>query len=275
MNIFYLNGSFVPEDEAKISITDLGLVRGYGVFDFLRTYNGKPFKLEEHLKRLQDSAKQIGLKISWTMAELKKLVLVTLEKNRLPEANIKIIVTGGISPNQIFPVGKPTLAILVYPPPVYPRSFYEKGVKVITVPASRTLPRAKTIDYISAIMALEKAHKEEAIEALYLNEQKEITEATTSNFFVFKGQTLITPKDGILFGITRQVVLDLSQKEFKKDLRPIKYKELYEVDEAFITATNKEVMPVIKVDNITIGDGKVGNNTKKIMELFKKYTQKV
>jgi branched-chain amino acid aminotransferase len=270
--IFYLDGQFVPASEAKVSVLDLGLVRGFGIFDFLRTYHGKPFKLEEHLLRLKNSAEQISLKIPWSLKQLEKIIYQTLKKNNLAEANIKILVTGGVSPDQITPAKLPTLAVLVYPPAVYPSSFYQKGIAVVTVPFGRAYPGAKTINYIPAIIALAQAKRKRAIEALYTNEKKEVLEGTTTSFFVFKRHTLITPKDEVLLGITRQVVLSLARTIFQIELRPIKYQELKSIDEAFICASNKEIMPVVKVDNIVVGNGRVGTNTRRIMALFKKYT---
>jgi branched-chain amino acid aminotransferase len=270
--IFYLNGRFIPQSQAKISVTDLGFVRGYGVFDFLRTYHGCPFKLDEHLDRLANSAREIHLTLLWSKRKLHDLVLATISKNHLPEANIKIIVSGGESSDQLTPGDKPTLAILVYPPVVYPKPFYDNGIKVITVSVLRSFPLAKTINYIPAIVALAQAAEHKAVEALYVNSRHEVLEGTTTNFFVFRGDTLITPKDGVLLGITRKVVLELAKKEFKIKLRAIKYKELKAVDEAFITASNKEVMPVVQIDGIKVGNGKVGQRTRRIMELFKDYT---
>lgn len=270
--IFYVNGKFVSEEEARVSILDLGFIRGYGVFDFLRTYNGKPFKLDEHLKRLQNSAKQIGLKCP-PIGQIKQITIKTLAKNNLPEANIKILLTGGVSLDQITPADKPTLAVIITPAINYPVAYYEKGVKVVTVPFGRSYPLAKTINYIPAILALKIAKKKKAIEALYTNKRGEVLEGTTSSFFVFKNKILITPQDEILKGITRQVVIDLAKKEFKTVFRPIKVQELKEIDEAFITASNKEVMPVVKIDNLTVGNGKVGENTKKIMELFHDFSR--
>ena len=272
--IFYVNGKFVPKDEARVSILDLGLIRGYGVFDFLRTYNGKPFKLDEHLRRLQNSAKQIGLECP-SIGQVKQIILKTLAKNNLPEANIKILLTGGVSLDQITPADKPTLAVIITPAISFPVAYYEKGIKVVTVPFGRSYHLAKTINYIPAILALKIAKKKKAIEALYTNKRGEVLEGTTSSFFLFKNGTLITPQDEILKGITRQVVIDLAKKEFKTVFRPIKYQELKEIDEAFITASNKEVMPVVKIDNLTVGNGKVGENTKRIMELFHDFSRDV
>lgn len=271
--IYYVNGLFLPEKRAKISVLDLGVLRGYGVFDFLRTYQGKPFKLEEHLLRLKNSAAQIGLDLPKPAGELSRIVVELLARNRLPEANIKIILTGGVSPDQVTPTGKPTLIILIYPVLSYPKTFYQEGVKVISYSIKRSFPTAKTINYIPAIVALKKARSKKAVEVLYLNEKKEILEGTTSNFFIFKNNTLMTPGKGILPGITRQVVLDLSRNEFKVKLRPIKYQELLTIDEAFLSASNKEIMPVVKIDQLKVGNGRVGEKTKRVMELFKKYTR--
>ncbi len=272
--IFYVNGKFVSEKKARVSILDLGFIRGYGVFDFLRTYHGQPFKLDEHLKRLQNSTKQIGLECP-PLGQIKQIILKTLAKNNLPEANIKILLTGGLSFDQITPADKPTIAVIVTPAVTYPTVYYEKGIKVVTVPFGRSYPLAKTINYIPAILALKIAKKKKATEALYTNEKGEILEGTTSSFFVFKDGVLITPQDEILKGITRQVVIDLAKKEFKTVFRPIKDQELKEIDEAFITASNKEVMPVVKIDNLTVGNGRVGKSTKRIMELFHDFSRGV
>lgn len=269
--IFYLNGQFLPEDEAKISVLDLGFVRGYGVFDFLRTYNGKPFKLEEHLQRLQNSAKQIALEIP-PVSQIKQIVLQTLAKNNLSESGIKIVIGGGDSNDGISPEGKPTLAVIIKPLPVYPENYYTKGIKVITVNYGRELPTVKSTNYISAILAKKLASRKRAVEAIYKNSKNQLLEGTQTNFFIFKKNNLITADQDIFPGITRELVLKLAAREFKINLRLINYKELKEIDEAFISTTSKEVMPVVKIDKLVVGNGKVGYNTKRIMELFRKYT---
>ncbi|MBI5955783.1 MAG: aminotransferase class IV [Chloroflexi bacterium] len=271
--IFYINGEFLPEDEAKVSVLDLGLLRGYGVFELLRTYSGKPFRLKEHLERLKNSADQIGLRLPKSPEEIAKVVDELLVQNRFHEANIKIILTGGVSPDQITPLGTPSLFVLAYPATSYPAEFYTEGVKVVTVRIERFLATSKTINYIPAILALSQARKQEAVEALYVNKKGEVLEGTTSNFFVFKNKILITPKEGILLGISRQVVLELAKKEYKVTLRPIKYEELGSIDEAFLTASNKEVMPVVRIDDMVVGSGKPGQNTQRVMEMFRIYTR--
>lgn len=272
MNIFYLNGQFLPENEAKISVLDLGFTRGYGVFSYIRTYNGKPFKLDEHLVGLQNSAGLIGLQIP-PISQIKQIVLQVLEKNKLSEAGIKIIITGGESEDGIMPRGKSTIAVIVKPLPDYPKEYYEDGIKVVTILGGRILPEAKITDYSFAILAKKLAKEKDAIEAVYRNEKGENLEGSQTNFFCFIKDVLITADKGIFKGVTRGVVLEIAKKEFKIDLRSIKYDELKNIIEAFITTTTKEIMPVVKIDDIIVGNGKVGSNTKRLMELFKEYTK--
>lgn len=271
--ICYLNGQYVAFDQACLPLNDLGILRGYGVFDFLRTYNGVPFRLREHVQRLQNSANLIGLSLPWSTEEIEAIAQDTLGRNNLPEANIRIVVTGGSSADFITPLGQPSLMIIVTPASEYPREYYEQGVKVITVQIERFIPRAKSLNYISAIGALQQAKLTNAVEALYVNQQGHVLEGTTTNFFVFRDSQLITPKEGILNGITRDVVLELAKNQFEIVEQPIYYSELSSCDEAFITATNKEIMPVVQIDELHISKGKPGENTQFLMHLFHKYTR--
>jgi branched-chain amino acid aminotransferase len=271
--ICYLNGKYVPFDQACLPLNDLGIVRGYGVFDFLRTYNGVPFKLREHIQRLQNSAKLIGLSLPWSTEEIEAIAQDTLKRNNFPEANIRIVVTGGSSADFISPLGQPSIMVIVTPVSEYPREYYEQGVKAITVQIERFLPKAKSLNYISAIGALQQAKLTNAIEALYVNQQGHVLEGTTTNFFVFRGSQLITPKEGILNGITRDVVLELAKERFEIVEQSINYSDLSHYDEALITATNKEIMPVIQIDELPISKGKPGENTQLLMHLFYKYTR--
>lgn len=279
MNIFLINNKFVPEKKAKISVYDLGLLRGYAVFDFLRTYNGKPFYLKEHLKRLLNSAKIIGLKHNFTLEKLEKLVLKTLKKNQhLKEANIRIILTGGNSKDFITP-SKPNLIIMITPLKEYPREIYQKGGKLITQIFERILPQAKTIVYTQAIQFLQQAKKKKAIEVLLISQEGKILECTTSNFFAIiqhnKDFVLITPsKEKILSGITRKIVIDLAKKiKIKVFEREIDVGEIKNFKEAFITASNKEILPIIQIDDYKINNGEIGEITKKLMDEFNKLTK--
>lgn len=268
----YINGKILPEEKACIGISDLGLLRGYGVFDFLRTYNGKPFLLREHLNRLENSAKLIGLKAPLSKIEVSKIINKLLRKNKLSEATIKIIITGGISKDGLtYDINLPTVIIITKKIHEYQPEIYEKGIKLITHDFQRNNSGAKTTDYITMLKLQNQRKKQNAFEALYTNKGL-ILEGATSNIFLFKKNTLITPKNNVLAGITRKVVLKLAAKKFKVEERNIKISEIKKATEAFITSTTREVLPVVKIDNIKIGSGRVDKNTQWLMETFKSYT---
>jgi branched-chain amino acid aminotransferase len=274
MPVFYVNGEFVDSNDAVIPVTDLSIIRGYGAFDFLRTYGGKPFRLMANIQRLRRSCEQIYLEFPWTDGELHFIVMETVRRNAFPEASIRILITGGISPDNITPTGNPSLLVMVAPLKPQPAHWYTDGVKVITREMDRIVPGAKSINYIPAIMALRHAGTENAIEALYVSYQGNVLEGTTSNLFAFYGDTLVTPGETILPGITRNVVLELAQGVFNIEIRSIPREALYRADEVFITASNKQVVPVVQVDDRTIGSGKVGERTQRIMALFKAETER-
>ncbi len=272
MTIFYVDGQFVPSDQATIPINDLALLRGYGIFDFLKTYKGKPIFLKEHIERLQRSAEQIGLDLPWSRRELINIVMQTLDKNNLPDSNIRMVVTGGASPDFITPQGKPRLLVLVTPLAEQPKWWYSEGVKIITIDSERNIPAAKSIDYIPATIALKQARLQDAIEAVYVDRTGYVLEGTTSNLFIFVDKRLITPGREILDGITRQVVLKLAEKAYETEIRDINLNELYDAEEVFVTGSNKEIVPVIKVDETNVGNGKPGGHTRALMDAFAAYT---
>ncbi len=252
-------------EEAKISVLDLGLLRGYGVFDFLRTYQGRPFHLEEHLQRLAYSAQQVHLFLPYSMQKIYLWIEELLKKGNYPESVIKIILTAGESSDQFFPTGNSHLIILVYPLEIRPSN----GISTITCEGPRMLAKAKTLHYLPGIYAL--AQNKTASEALYLNRNKEILEGTTTNFFGWIGDTLYTAaSDELLFGITREVVLNIAQDAFPIRLSPIHYNDLSLIEEAFITSTTKEILPVISIDDHPIP---LGPKTQKLIELFRAYTK--
>lgn len=267
-DIYYIDGEFTAADQAKIPVDDLAILRGYGVFDFLRTYNGKPVFLADHVERLRHSAAQIGLSLPWTPAEIIDLVLEALARNSNPESNIRIVVTGGSSPDCITPSGKPRLLILITALMQAPEWWYTEGVKIITLYDRRSFPGAKSIDYIPATVALKSARRREAIEAVYLDESDNVLEGTTSNIFAFSNGRLITPDKGILNGVTRKNILALADRLYDLQVRPIGREELLAASEVFITSTNKGVVPVVKIDEKTIGSGRPGERTLKMAAAF-------
>ena len=273
MDIYYVDGEFVPADRAAIPVNDLAVLRGFGVFDFLRTYGGRPFHLREHLERLRHSAQQIGLPCPWSVEELKEIVGQTQQRNSHTEANIRIVVTGGASEDFITPGARPRLIVMVSPLIVMPAEWYTHGVKIITASLERLLPGAKSIDYIPAILALRRAAEQEAVEAVYIDGRSHVLEGTTSNLFISNGKRFVTPDRGVLSGITRKVVLELVQSRFPLERRDISLAELLAAEEIFLCSSNKEVVPVVKVDETVIGSGKPGTNTGSVMSMFADYTK--
>jgi branched-chain amino acid aminotransferase len=274
INIYYVDGEYLPADKAKIPVDDLAIVRGIGVFDLLRTYNGKPYFLKEHVQRLYHSARKINLVIPWSPEKIGRVVLETLNRNNLDEANARIIITGGSSPDFMTPKGKPRLIVIVTPLPRQPQWWLTKGVKVITIAVKRDLPGAKSINYLPAALALSKAKDQDAIESIYLDDSGLALEGTTSNLFVFINARLITPGSGILSGITRKVVLAIAQDHYPIEIRDLPKDELMSAQEVFITGTNKGLVPVVCIDDTIIGDGRPGRHTMHMMNLLEKYTAK-
>lgn len=265
----YIDGRFVLDPDAQIPASDLAVLRGYGIFDYLRTYGGKPFHLEAHLARLQRSARLIGLALPHSLDEINQIVLETLSRNSYPEANVRIIVTGGDSDDNIMPRGDSRLVVLVTPFTPPPETWYREGVKVITERAERYIPEAKTLNYIPAIVALQKARAAGGIDALYVDRAGRALEGTTTNLFAFLGDVLVTPGDGILCGITREVVLELASDLYEVQIRDLSIEELMHADEVFITSSNKQICPVRQIDDVVIGPP--GRHTQRLMQHFSEF----
>jgi branched-chain amino acid aminotransferase len=272
---YYVNGAFVPSTQAMLPLNDLGIVRGYGVFDLLRTYGKTTFRLRDHIYRLESSASQIGLGLPWSTEELEDVVLQTYARNDIPDASIRIVVTGGPSTNFMTPQGKPSLVVMVHPVTPYPASYYSEGSKAVSTLVERTMATVKSLNYIGAIMAMNDADKTGAVEAIYLDAHDRLTEGTRANFFVVRGERLLTPREGVLKGITRQVIMEIAANDFEVVEHPIHYHELSAVDEAFLTSTTKEILPVVQIDEHVIGTGKPGPKTQRVIELFNAYVQSV
>jgi branched-chain amino acid aminotransferase len=272
MGIYYLNNKYCTENEAVISVLDLGLLRGYGVFDYLRTYQRRPFHLREHLLRLQYSAKVIGLSLPNSLEEIEKIILNLIEHSSEDPLSIKILVTGGVSSDHFLPEEKSSLILHAYPLKEYPSHFYQEGIQTVTTMLGRIFPQSKTLNYIPAITILKNAKN--AKEAFYLNAKREFLEGTTSNFFVFKNRRLITPhSEELLLGITREIVLRLGKEHFEVEERPIAYEEIETFDECFLTSSTRELLPVVQIDEKKIGKGSPGPLTRHLRELFTAYTE--
>jgi branched-chain amino acid aminotransferase len=266
--LWYVNGSWVHPHEATLSLNDVGVLRGYSVFEALRTYNRRPFHLDEHLDRLYRSAELIELAVPYTRGEIAAIVRELIARNQYRHAAIRILVTGGESEDGLMPSGKPGLAVLITPLGERDMERFARGARLITSRLQRVTPEAKTANYVAAIRALKEAQRRGASDALFVDERGHVLEATRSNFFVFRGDTLVTPRASILLGITRNVVLALAAGRFPIEERPISLDELPHVDEAFITSSSREITPVVQIDDLTIGDGRPGPRTCELEQRF-------
>ncbi|MGA7277367.1 MAG: aminotransferase class IV [Desulfocapsaceae bacterium] len=271
MAIYYVDGDFVEEQAAKLPLSDLIILRGYGVFDFLRTYGGRPFHLEDHIKRLQNSARLIGLACPWSSSEIIDITLQTIARNDYPEANIRLLITGGDSEDSISPGQQPRLVVTVGPVKRFPEQWYRDGVKIITARLNRYIPGAKSIDYIRAIVTLNDARAVGAVESVYVDIDDHVLEGTTSNLFAVIGGRLVTPAEDILPGITRDVILELVKEDFQVELRNLARAELLQAEEIFLASSNKEVLPVSQVDDQPLAPVP-GPVTGRVLELFRAYT---
>jgi len=273
MDIYYVDGQFVEEDKAVISVKDIVVLRGFGVFDFLITYNKRPFRLEQHVERLQNSASHIGLDIKHSTEEICAITEETIKRNtHHDESNIRLVYTGGIADDGTTPQGNGHLMVMVTPKHQLPDWWYTDGVKIITVDFQRIFPLSKSTNYLTAVYALGLAKEQNAVEAIHIDKENRLQEGTTTNIFMFKGNQLITPEKNILPGVTRSVILELAADHFEVEVRDIDKGELSDAEEIFITASNKEVVPVVTIDDLTIGDGKPGPKTRQMMQLFRYHT---
>jgi len=265
---WYIDGRWVHPHEATISINDTAILRAYSVFESLRTYDHRPFHLDEHLARLYRSAELIDLDILYSREHIAAVVREVIARNAYKHATIRIFVTGGETEDSILPTGKPVLVVLITPLGERDTQRFAQGIKVITTHLQRIMPEAKTNNYVAAVRALKEAARHNAADALFVNEQGHVLEATRSNFFIFRGDTLVTPRQGILIGVTRNVVLNLARDRFPVEERPVLLDELSLVDEAFITSSSKEILPVVQIDDLVIGDGKPGPRTIELEQRF-------
>jgi len=282
--IIYLNGEFVPKEEAKVSVFDHGLLYGDGVFEGIRSYNGRVFRLYEHLQRLYDSAKVIRLTIPLSLEEMKEKILETLRLNNLRDAYIRAVVTRGVGDLGLDPdkCSKEGFVFIITDKIVlYDDEYYKNGLNVITVPTRRNVPEAlnpriKSLNYLNNIMAKIEAKNSNVIEAIMLNSDGYVVECTGDNIFIIKNEAIYTPPTylGALEGITRDAVIELGRNMgLKVEERIFNRYEVFVADECFLTGTAAEIIPVVKVDGRIIGDGSLGNITKKLTEAFRELTQ--
>lgn len=278
----FVDGKFVDEKKAVVSVFDHGLLYGDGVFEGIRAYNGRVFKLSEHVDRLFYSAKAILLKIPMSHRAICEAVRAACKRNKIRDGYIRLVVTRGagtlgLDPNRC---SNPQVIIIADKIQLYPETFYKKGLEIVTVPTTRNHtnavnPAIKSLNYLNNILAKIEAINAGCVEAIMLNSQGFVAECTGDNVFMLKGGQLLTPPlaAGALYGITRSVAIELAESLGIEAKEPnLTRYDLYNADEVFITGTAAEVVPVVKIDGRQIGTGKPGKLTKKLIKAYQDLT---
>ena len=277
--LIYIDGKYYPESEAKVSVFDHGFLYGDGVFEGIRSYNGLVFKLKEHIDRLYYSARAIMLEIPMTKEEMIEAVLETLRRNNLKDAYIRLVVTRGKGDLGLDPRKCPKPSVIIIAVPLlqlYDEEKRARGMSMIVSwvrrdPVDATTHEIKSLNYLNSILAKIEANNAGVDEAIILDSNGFICEATAENIFIVKGDMIITPPptSGSLRGITAGVVEEIARElGYQVVERGITVAELYGADEAFVTGTAAEVMPIREVNKRQIGEGKMGPVTRKILEKF-------
>ncbi|PIQ82228.1 MAG: branched-chain-amino-acid transaminase [Candidatus Omnitrophica bacterium CG11_big_fil_rev_8_21_14_0_20_64_10] len=280
----YLNGKWVPEQQAKVSVFDHGLLYGDGVFEGIRSYDGLVFQLERHIDRLFESAHTLMLKVPLTKRAMIDAVVKTLKVNRLKDAYIRLVVTRGVGDLGLDPrkCGAATVFIIADTIVLYPEKVYRQGMEIVTVPTPRNLPEAlnpqiKSLNYLNNILAKIEATNAGVEEALMLSAHGYVAECTGDNIFIIRRGRLVTPPPwaGILKGITRGVVLELAtQAGIPVAEEMLTRHDLYNAEECFLTGTAAEIAPIVKIDGRPIGRAKPGPVTRGLMADFRKLTKR-
>ncbi|OLA99894.1 MAG: branched-chain-amino-acid transaminase [Verrucomicrobia bacterium 13_2_20CM_54_12] len=279
----YIDGKFYSEANAKISVFDHGLLYGDGIFEGIRFYNGRVFRLEEHLHRLWDSARSICLEIPMTMRNMTEAVLETIRQNHLRDGYIRLLVTRGIGNLGLNPTQckSPSVIIIAATIALYHEDFYKKGLTIVTCATRRSNPAAlnpavKSLNYLNNVMARVEANLAGADEALMLNDAGNVAECTADNVFIVKHGQIFTPPvaSGALRGITRSVVFEIAAElGVKVRETDITRHDVFVADECFLTGTAAEIVPVVKADGRSIGNGKPGPVTARIIARFRQVTR--
>lgn len=279
----YIDGKFYDEKNAKVSVFDHGLLYGDGIFEGIRAYNGRVFKLKEHIDRLYYSAKAILLTIPMSHADMMKAVVDTCRRNKLRDAYIRLVVTRGVGTLGLNPnrCANPSVIIIAGKIQLYPKEMYEQGMTIVTVPTTRNLhnavnPAIKSLNYLNNILAKIEANNSGCEEAIMLNAQGFVAECTGDNIFIVRGNKLLTPPltAGALYGITRGVVLELAKEiGLETSESDLTRYDVFNADECFLTGTGAELIPVTKVDGRVIGAGTPGPITRDLVKRYHALTQ--
>jgi branched-chain amino acid aminotransferase len=279
----YIAGKLYAQEDAKISVFDHGLLYGDGIFEGIRVYGGTVFRLDQHLQRLWNSAKAIWLEIPMTREAISRAIHETLEANHLRDGYIRLIVTRGAGSLGLDPTRtkNPQVIIIADRITLYPEEHYRNGLEIITASTVRTSPaalspRIKSLNYLNNILAKIEGYKAGVVEVLMLNHKGEVAECSGDNIFLVRNNELLTPPidAGILEGVTREAVIELAHDSGRevREIALTRY-DVYTADECFLTGTAAEIIPVVKLDDRVIGDGKPGPVTRELLERFQRLTR--
>ena len=271
MAIQFFNGEFLPQEAIQFSINDVGILRGYGIFDFFRVINQVPVFMEDNLKRFEQSARIMGMPPPYSREKTASVIQELIDINAFETGYIKMVMTGGETSDGFSP-GKPNLAILNHPLVSPSETLFTKGISLMTYDYTRDFPEAKSIHYAMAVR-LQKYWKPAGHEDVLYHAGGTVSEVSRSNVFFFKGNQLITNEEGVLIGVTRKKVLMLAKVDYEIVIRDFTLDELLAADEVFMTSTNKEVMPIVKLDDKVIANGKPGAKTRALLAGYRRYVE--
>jgi branched-chain amino acid aminotransferase len=279
----YIDGKYYDQKNAKISVFDHGLLYGDGIFEGIRAYNGRVFRLAEHIDRLFCSAKAILLKIPLSHEKMAQAVIETCRRNRIRDGYIRLVVTRGVGTLGLNPSSckNPSIIIIADKIQLYPAELYERGMEIITVPTTRNLhsalnPAIKSLNYLNNILAKIEANNAGCEEAVMLNAEGYVSECTGDNIVIVKSGQVLTPplSAGALYGITRGVVIELAREEGMTVAEPnLTRYDLFNADECFLTGTGAELIPIVKIDGRVVGAGKPGPITRRLVDKYHALTK--
>ncbi|WP_299759114.1 aminotransferase class IV [uncultured Pontibacter sp.] len=264
-NYAYVRGQVLPLEKATLHISDLSIQRGYGVFDYFRVHNGKAVFLDKYLERFHASAKAMRMALPISDGELKAVIQELIQKNSMPLAGMKMILTGGYSSNG-YDLAEPSLVIFQQPLILPGAEMLENGIKIITHEFVREVPQAKTINYTMGIRLIDEIRQRGASDVLY-QRNGVVSEFPRCNLFIVKQDgAVVTPAENVLLGVTRKNVLDLAGKKYKAAEGTVTLEDIFQAKEVFLTSTTKRIVPIVQVDEQVIGNGKPGEVTLSLLQ---------
>ena len=266
----YLNGRILPADEAAISPFDIGLLRGYAVFDLLRTVKGKPFLLAEHLERFRASAAQLGLTVPVTDAELASAIEELIALNAEGEVTVRMLLSGGVSPDGMsYDPATPTLLMMTHELKEPPASLFENGGKLITREHVREVPEAKTTNYVTMLQHKPLLAEEDALDLLYHRDGR-LYEAASASVYAVRDGRILAPEGDVLWGTVGSWLLDRARERYEVVTGPVALDDVLSADEVFLTSTTRGVVPIVQIDERRIGDGVPGPVTRELIALYRR-----